>query len=184
MNFNVHSRLEGQHAFLSASKYHWINYDEEKLVATFSKFQAAQRGTELHSLACQLIRQGVKLPKSKKTLNRYVNDGIGFKMEPEILLYYSDNCFGTADTISFRKNVLRISDYKSGETPASIKQLMVYAALFCLEYGYKPVEIEIELRLYQTDDAILYIPEAEDILLIMEKIIAFDKKLEELKIGG
>jgi hypothetical protein len=180
----VHSRLEGQHAFLSASKYHWINYDEEKLVATFSKFQAAQRGTELHSLACQLIRQGVKLPKSKKTLNRYVNDGIGFKMEPEILLYYSDNCFGTADTISFRKNVLRISDYKSGETPASIKQLMVYAALFCLEYGYKPVEIEIELRLYQTDDAILYIPEAEDILLIMEKIIAFDKKLEELKIGG
>jgi len=180
----VHSRLEGQHAFLSASKYHWINYDEEKLVATFSKFQAAQRGTELHSLACQLIRQGVKLPKSKKTLNRYVNDGIGFKMEPEILLYYSDNCFGTADTISFRKNVLRISDYKSGETPASIKQLMVYAALFCLEYGYKPVEIEIELRLYQTDDAILYIPESEDILLIMEKIIAFDKKLEELKIGG
>lgn len=184
MNFNLHSRLEGQHAFLSASKYHWINYDEEKLVATFAKFQAAQKGTELHALACQLIQQGVKLPKSKKTLNRYVNDGIGFQMQPEVLLYYSDNCFGTADTISFRKNILRISDYKSGDTPASIKQLMIYAALFCLEYGYKPQDIETELRLYQSDDMVLCIPTPEEILRIMGTIISFDKKIEEMKIGG
>ena len=27
MIFNKHSALEGQHAFLGASKYHWINYD-------------------------------------------------------------------------------------------------------------------------------------------------------------
>jgi len=115
MNFNVHSRLEGQHAFLSASKYHWINYDEEKLISTFTKYQAIQRGTDLHELASQLIRLGVKLPKANKTFNLYVNDAIGFKMETEQPLYYSDNCFGTADAISFRKNILRIHDLKSGE---------------------------------------------------------------------
>lgn len=184
MNFNVHSHLEGQHAFLSASKYHWINYDEEKLALAYRKARASQLGTEHHELACKLIRLGIKLPKSRKTLNRYVNDAIGFQMQPEVLLYYSDNCFGTADTISFKKNVLRISDYKSGESPASIKQLYVYAALFCLEYGYKPMELEIELRLYQYDDVTFYTPLAEEILYIMSKIISFDKQIEKIKIGG
>jgi hypothetical protein len=184
MNFNNHSRLEGQHAFLSASKYHWINYDEDKLVNAFIKYQATQRGTELHALACQCIRLGVKLPKTRNTLNLYVNDAIGFKMQTEQPLYFSDNCFGTADTISFKKNVLRIHDLKTGETPASMKQLMIYNALFCLEYGFKPNEIEIELRLYQSDDVIMYTPEPYEIYDIMEKIIAFDKKIEQLKIGG
>jgi len=184
MNFNLHSRLEGQHAFLSASKYHWINYDEEKLISTFTKFQAIQRGTELHDLASNLIRLGVKLPKTNKTLNLYVNDAIGFKMETEQILYYSDNCFGTADTISFRQDRLRIHDLKSGETPASVKQLMVYNALFCLEYNIKPTEIETELRLYQLDEVIIHTPEPDDIFNIMEKIIIFDKKIEQLKIGG
>jgi len=184
MNFNSHSRLEGQHAFLSASKYHWINYDEEKLISTFLKFQNLQRGTELHDLASNLIRLGVKLPKTNKTLNLYVNDAIGFKMETEQILYYSDNCFGTADTIGFKQGHLRIHDLKSGETPASIKQLMVYNALFCLEYNIKPTEIETELRLYQSDEVIIHSPEADDIFNIMDKIIAFDKKIEQLKIGG
>jgi len=184
MNFNRHSHLEGQHAFLSASKYHWINYDEEKLISTFIKFQAIQKGTELHELASNLIRLGVKLPKSNKTLNLYVNDAIGFKMEPEQVLYYSDNCFGTADTISFRKDMLRIHDLKSGESPASIKQLMVYNALFCLEYKIKPTAIETELRLYQSDSVIVHVPDPNDIFNIMDKIIMFDKRIEELKIGG
>ena len=184
MNFNKHSHLEGQHAFLSASKYHWINYDEEKLIATFSKFQAAQRGTELHELACRCIELGVKLPKTRGSLNQYVNDAIGFKMQTEQILYFSDNCFGTADTISFRKNTLRIHDLKTGETPASIKQLMVYTALFCLEYNIKPVEIEIELRLYQADEVLVHLPEPEEIFNIMDKIIQFDKRIEQIKIGG
>ena len=34
VNFNNHYNLEGQHAFLSASNYHWINYDEEKIEKT------------------------------------------------------------------------------------------------------------------------------------------------------
>ena len=31
MIFNRHDELEGLHAFLSASNYHWINYSEEKV---------------------------------------------------------------------------------------------------------------------------------------------------------
>ena len=184
MNFNSHSRLEGQHAFLSASKYHWINYDEDKLISTFLKYQAIQRGTNLHELASNLIKLGVKLPKSNKTLNLYVNDAIGFKMITEQPLYYSDNCFGTADAICFRKNCLRIHDLKNGEEPGSIKQLMVYTSLFCLEYNIKPENIEIELRLYQYDKVLIHIPEPNDILTISDKIITFDKKIEQIKMEG
>lgn len=186
MNFNKHLKLEGQHAFLSASKYHWINYDEDKLIASFIKYQASQRGVELHELACRCIRLGVKLPKTKNTLNMYVNDAIGFKMHAEQILYFSDNCFGTADTICFRNNILRIHDFKSGESPTSINQLLVYNSLFCLEYHINPNTISSELRLYQSADILVHIPEPEEIQNIMNKIIDFDKKIEELKneVGG
>jgi hypothetical protein len=184
MNFNSHSHLEGQHAFLSASKYHWINYDEEKLIATYSKFQAAQRGTDMHALAAQLIKLGVKLPKNGKTFNMYVNDAIGFKMQPEQVLYYSDNCFGTADTINFKSNFLRVHDLKNGESPTSIKHLIIYEALFCLEYNIKPSEIESELRIYQSDDIQVHRPEPEEVFYVMDKIITFDKRIDQLKIGG
>lgn len=184
MNFNRHLNLEGQHAFLSASKYHWINYDEEKLIKTFTAFQAAQRGTDLHELASRCIQLGVKLPRTKSALNCYVNDAIGFKMETEQVLYYSDNCFGTADTISFRNNMLRIHDLKTGVTPTSMNQLLVYAALFCLEYIVKPTEIDMELRLYQSDTIMIDSPTPDMVSEIMDKIIFFDKKIELLKIGG
>ena len=180
MDFNPHSNLLGKHAFLSASKYHWINYDEEKLISVFNKHLAVQRGTRLHEFAKECISLGVKLPRTKKTLNMYVNDAIGFKMTPEQPLYYSDNCFGTADAISFRNNQLRIHDYKSGETPASMSQLEVYAALFCLEYGFKPADIYTELRIYQLDQVLIHNPEAEVISSIMGKIIVFDKRIETI----
>ena len=182
MDFNPHYELEGLHAFLSASKYHWINYDEEKLTNSYLKYQAVQRGTRLHDLAAQLISEGIKLPKSKKTLNQYVNDAIGFKMTPEQPLYYSPNCFGTADTISFKKDFLRIHDLKTGETPASIHQLEIYAALFCLEYGIAPSDIGIELRIYQLDEVQINNPESELIRSIMDKIIIFDQRIEKLKL--
>jgi hypothetical protein len=184
MNFNRHSNLEGQHAFLSASNYHWVNYDEEKLETVYSNFQATQRGVQLHSLAEQCINLGVKLPRNSQSLNSYVNDAIGFKMTTEQVLYYSDNCYGTADAISFRKNVLRIHDYKSGTTKASMKQLLVYAALFCLEYSVAPSEIEIELRMYQNDEVLVEVPDPEEVLSIMNTIVRFDKKIEQLKLAG
>jgi len=169
------------HAFLSASKYSWINYDEDKLDRTFLNAMAAQRGTELHQLANDLIRLGVKLPATKKTLNLYVNDAIGFKMNPEQVLFVSENCFGTADAISFKKNKLRIHDLKNGVTPTSEHQLEIYAAMFCLEYGFKPFEIEIELRIYQNDEVRIYDADPVDVDLIMRKIINFDKRITAMR---
>jgi len=162
MNWNRHSNLEGHHAFLSASSYHWINYDEEKVADTYAKWRAAQRGTQLHAFAAQCITLGQKLPRSGKTLNMYVNDAIGYKMTPEQVLYYSPNCFGTADTISFRNNMLRIHDLKTGETPAHMEQLMIYA-------------------IYQNDEILCHNPTIEDIFPIMDRIITFDKIINNLK---
>jgi len=105
----------------------------------------------------------------------YVNDAIGFKMTPEQPLYYSDNCFGTADTICFRDNLLRIHDFKSGVIKAHMEQLRIYAALFCLEYKIKPGNIDMELRIYQSNDIVTENPTAEIIVPIMDKIITFDK---------
>lgn len=182
MNFNNHSMLEGKHAFLGASKYHWINYDADKVADSYSRFLAVQKGTELHDFAAQCIKLGQKLPRSKKTLNMYVNDAIGFKMTPEQVLYYSENCFGTADSISFRNGLLRIHDLKTGAIPAHMEQLMIYAALFCLEYKVKPSEIDMELRIYQSDNVFYHNPTAEDIVPIIDKIISFDKIIANIKL--
>lgn len=184
VNFDDHSDLIGKHAFLSASRYHWINYSSEKLDEVFHNSQAAKRGTELHEFAHQAIRLGIKLPDTPKTLNLYVNDAIGYKMNPEQILYYSDNCYGTADAISFRRNFLRIHDLKTGVNDASFNQLLIYVALFCLEYGVKPGEIEIELRIYQNDDIQVCVPVVEDIIRIMDLIMAFDRRIEVLKAEG
>lgn len=181
MNFNKHYALEGLHAFLGASKYHWLNDDNEKLANRYLKQLAVQRGTELHEFAAQCIKLGQKLPKSQKTLNMYVNDAIGYKMSPEVVLYYSDNCFGTADAISFRNNLLRIHDLKTGEIPAHMEQLMIYAALFCLEYKVKPSTIDIELRIYQSDDVHIATPAGDEIVPIMDKIITADKIINKIK---
>jgi len=181
MNFNKHSNLEGQHAFLGASKYHWINYDDAKLISSYQNFLAIERGTVLHDFASQCINLKQKLPKSNKTLNSFVNDAIGYKMNSEQILYYSDNCFGTADAISFKDNFLRIHDLKTGASPASMNQLLIYTALFCLEYKKKPIDIHVELRIYQNDQITVYEPAVDEIVPIMDKIISFDKLLSKLK---
>ena len=184
MNFNKHLNLVGKHAFLSASKYHWINDDEEKLISRYRSYLAVERGTELHEYACMAIQLRRKQPRTKETLNQYVNDAIGFQMTPEQPLYYSDNCFGTADAISFKNNLLRIHDLKTGATPAHMEQLMIYAALFCLEYNYEPKDIDIELRIYQSDNIIAETPEPEVIKAIMDIIIAADRIVNKAKEEG
>ena len=78
MNWNTHSNLRGAHAFLGASKYHWLNYDDKKLRESYLNALAVKRGTELHDFAATCIRLKQKLPKSAKTLNAYVNDAIGY----------------------------------------------------------------------------------------------------------
>lgn len=184
MIWHDHSKLTGKHAFMGASKYHWINYTEEKMIQSYRNAEAVARGIELHELAARLIKNNIRLPKNNTSLNAYVNDAIGYKMDTEKMLYYSDNCFGTADAISFKKNVLRIHDYKSGTNTASMNQLLIYAALFCLEYNKKPGDIEIVLRIYQNGQIVEEIPEPKDIVFIMDKIISFDRLIENLKSGG
>ncbi len=181
MNFNKHYDLVGEHAFLSASKYHWSNYDEDKISSSYLKYLATQRGTELHDFASKCIQLKQKLPKTRKSLNTFVNDAIGYRMRSEQPLFYSVNAFGTADAISFRDNLLRIHDLKTGVSPVSMRQLEIYSAYFCLEYKVNPKEIEIELRIYQGDEIVIYKPEGADIRQIMDKIIVFDKKIELIK---
>lgn len=184
MNFKDHSKLEGQHAFLSASNYHWLNYSSEKLQQVYLAAKAKEKGTRLHSFAKEAIELGVKLPRAEKTLNLYVNDAIGFKMTPEQILYYSDNAFGTADAISFRKELLRIHDLKTGESKASMAQLEIYQALFCLEYRINPRDIHSELRIYQSNMIQAYSPDPNRIIEIMDTIVEFDKIIEQMKSGG
>lgn len=181
MIFNSHLDLAGKHAVLSASKHHWINYTDEKMDRVYATQMAAMKGTQLHDLASTLIKMGVKLPNTSKTLNKYVNDAIGFRMEPEKILFYSYNAFGTADAISFRDGFLRIHDLKTGVIPGSFHQLEIYAAFFCLEYGYKPAEIQIELRIYQSDEVLLFEPDFDEITRIMGRIIAFDRRIDEIR---
>lgn len=184
MKFNDHSSLEGKHAFLSASSYHWINYDLDKLETVYLNARAREYGVELHDLACRCIRLGTKLPRTKTTLNMYVNDAIGYRMTPEQVLYYSPNCFGTADAISFRDGFLRIHDFKSGVVPASMHQLEIYAALFCLEYLVSPTKIQGELRIYQSNEIIAHDFISDDIQAIMDKIVSFDERINELQEEG
>lgn len=187
MNFNAHGELTGRHATLSPSSYHWINYTDEKLEIWFNNRLEAARGTALHEFAHQAITLGIKLPRSPKTINMYVNDAIGFRMESEQLLYYSDNCFGTADAIRFepKKLSLRIHDLKNGISPASMHQLEVYAALFCLEYGieygFRPGDLDIELRIYQNDEIEIFVPELDDIIRIMDRIVVFSRRIDQMK---
>lgn len=183
MDFRKHSELEGKHAFLGASKYSWLNYDDDKLSEAFRNENARYRGTKLHEFASQCINLREKLADSNKTLNMFVNDAIGFRMQSEQVLYYSENCFGTADAIGFSEKTtkLRIHDLKTGLIPGNMKQLYIYTSLFCLEYAMDPHELDIELRIYQFDDFTIDVPETTDILRIMQRIVHFDRLLSELK---
>lgn len=181
MNFNKHSELEGKHAFLSASKYHWIRYDTAKMADVFHGYFAAEEGTKLHDFAAHCVRMGQKLQKKKKTLNMYVNDTVDFGMKAEQPLYYSRNFFGTADAISFENGILRIHDFKSGTIPAHEEQLFIYAALFCLEYDVAPEDIQIELRIYQNDDVSIYRPDPAIIREIMSRGVEFDSLIEDIR---
>lgn len=192
MQWNDHSKQvpEGTHAFLGASNYHWINYDLSKLEEVFKNDRAKKEGTQTHEFAALCIKRRQKLPKSKATLNQYVNDAVGFKMDPEVPLYFSEFCFGTADSISFKNHpdknsnyryFLRIHDLKTGKIPAKFTQLEIYAALFFLEYKIKPEETEVELRIYQNDEVNVCMPDMKRVDSIMKQIVIFSKHLEKLK---
>lgn len=179
MNWNDHSRLKGSHAPFSPSQPAWLRYDSHKLLLARENQEAKKRGTELHEWAEKTINLGIKQKKTKQALNAYVNDAIGFAMDTEKTLYYSGNFYGTADAICFRDGLLRIHDLKTGKTPVRMDQLLVYAALFCLEYRYDPIDISIELRIYQGSEVIIHEPVPEEVQEIMDIIVEDDKLLRD-----
>lgn len=183
MRFNDHSAIRGKHAFLTPSQPSWSNYTDEKLEHRWAAWSASTRGTALHDLAAALIKLGVPLPEEPvTTLSLYVNDALGFRMTPEQPLFYSENCFGHADGIAFRNNKLRIADLKNGITPAHVRQLEIYAAIFCLEYKHKPHKLDgIELRIYQHNDVRIYDADADVIAHLMDRIVTFDRRIRELR---
>lgn len=181
MNWNRHADIEGKHAFLSASKYHWIRYDNAKMADVFHGYFAAEEGTKIHDFASHCIQMKQKLAKKKKTLNMFVNDAVDLGMKSEQPLYYSRNCFGTADAIFFENGELKIFDLKSGVLAAHEEQLYVYAALFCLEYSVNPEDIQIELRIYQNDEVHIYVPDPAIIRDIMDKAVEFDALIEGIR---
>lgn len=184
MKFRDHKNLEGLHALFSPSQSHWLRYDDEKVIEVLRNRKAAEMGSRLHQWAKDTIDLGIKQSRSKNTLSAYVNDAIGFKMSTEVVLFYSERFFGTADAISFRydksrgRDVLRIHDLKTGKVgkiESHLEQLVVYAALFCLEYHVKPGDIDIELRVYKNDDVVCYEPTVDEVAHVIDRIIHLDK---------
>lgn len=180
MIFNDNSSLKGTHAPFSPSKSSWLRYSDNKAIETFEKMKATEMGTRLHDWAENTIKLGIKQPRSNKTIYAYVNDAIGYRMDTEVLLYYSDRFYGTCDAISYKRKKLRIHDLKTGVIPVKMEQLEIYAALFCLEYKVKPHDIEIELRIYQNDEMFVHNPEPEHIQDIMNHIIHLDNLLTSI----
>lgn len=210
MTLNKHFDLEGKHAMLSASSWRWINDDIESLTKRICSQYSQLMGTLLHEIAYKHIKYRMKMNRYDKknvmlellskgipglvidtldfdvifdNLMTYINDAIGFKMEPEVVLRYSNNFFGTTDAINFneKERFLRIHDYKSGVLPAHMEQLMIYAALFCLEYRIKPGEIDTELRIYQNNEIVFHNPGADEIAPICDKIVTFDNFITKMK---
>ena len=185
MQFNMHRNLEGLHAPFSPSQSAWLRYDDERVLEAYSNKRAAELGTRLHAWAKETIDLGIRMPRTNKTLDAYVNDAIGFKMATEVVLFYSPRFFGTADAISFRNKFLRIHDLKTGKVgkiEKHVEQLEIYAALFCLEYKIDPHDIKIELRVYKNDEPLKHIPDPDNIVEIMDRIEYLDGLLEQLEL--
>lgn len=203
MIWHDHSKLKGTHAFCSASNFSWRNYDLVKLEQIKVSSYAAPIGTALHELAAEYIKKGFEIKKTDKhgilgylvvqkkfpqkvididyifpNFMAYVNDGIRFSMDPEVVLYYSDNFFGTADCLSWENGILQISDLKTGKSEPKFTQLENYAALFCLEYKVKPKDIkQIIFRLYHGEELMVAEPPSDILNPVIDQIVEFNKFL-------
>ena len=187
MIYKDHSRLRGKHAMLSPSDGAWADYEpeerRERLQSKRDGYYAKIKGTEDHAFAELCIKRRQKLPRTRQTLNWYVNDAIKYRLVPEIPLYYSDTCFGTADALRYdeKKRLLIIHDLKTGATPAKFRQLELYAALFCFDYEIDPYATDFVLRIYQSDDCIEEVPDSEQIASRMNAIMESVEIIEELE---
>lgn len=210
MIWNEHSELRGKHATFAPSNPSFLNYslepqNEDVIFQRFSSQYSAQIGTIVHDFAQERILYNQKLHKTNKSdllirllksgvppvvidldyiysnLIPYVNDAISFRMDPEVILKYSDDCFGTSDAVCYRDKELRIHDLKTGRSTVHMDQLLVYAALFFLEYKASPETTSTVLRIYQASDILEDRPEPERIRAAMNQIVELDKKVKKWK---
>ena len=65
-----------------------------------------------------------------------------------------------------------------------MEQLIKYAALFALEYNINPIDIQTELRIYQANEAVIYIPQPEEVRDMMTVIVDNDAILERFTMRG
>lgn len=186
--FKRHAKLEGTHATLSPSSPAWLRYTEEHLLERLTTLEAAARGTRLHETASRCISDGIRLRDDgdHPYLAEYVNDAIDYGMVAEQSLFYSFNIYGTADAIGFDpvNLFLRIFDLKSGKTKPDPDQLYVYAALFCLEYGYLPFEIQGELRFYKRSGTEIYDIDRGYLSNVYDTIRISDEIIEQRRTEG
>ena len=161
------------HATFSPSDKAWLNYDREKIRQRVLSARAVQRGTELHELAKHCIDMRTPLDPSNGIISVYVKDCIAYEMDTEVSLMYSEDIGGTADALKFdmAEGILRISDLKTGERKASIAQVVLYAALWCLINRVDPMSIGYDLRIYgHTSQRLASGFEKEDEELVCEKV--------------
>ena len=213
MIWNEHSELRGKHAVFAPSNPSFLNYSldsdsDEIIFQRFASQYSAQIGTIVHDFAEERILYNQKLHKTNRSdllirllksgippivinldyiygnLIPYVNDAISFRMDPEVILKYSDDCFGTTDAICYRDKELIIHDLKTGKAPVHMDQLLVYAALFFLEYKANPETTSTILRIYQASDILEDRPEPERIRAAMDQIVELDKKVKKWKAEG
>lgn len=192
--FNSHPKLEGTHAFLSPSSPSWLRYDRERLIERLSTARAAALGTELHETMARNISRRIKLMPHPDwpVLDHYVNDAIEYDMVPEQMLFYSLNCYGTADAIGFEEYIddprfdgfLRVHDLKTGASKATMDQLYVYAGIFCREYNHKPFRLDGELRIYQGDQVFIESIDRTYLSFVYDRIKWGDETIEDYRSGG
>ena len=142
--------IQDKHALFSPSEKAWIRYDKEKIVNKVQQAEAILRGTLLHELAASCIKLKVTLGKENGIISEYVQDCIQCGCETERQVYYSEYIYGTADAIRFDVDarLLYIFDLKTGEKAVPIDQVLIYAAIWCLEHGISPEDINYDLRIY------------------------------------
>lgn len=173
-SWEPHFELSNRHAFMAPSKKAWLNYNPDRIREVWINDKAKEEGTRLHAYASEAIMLKQKQARSKRAVAQFINDAIGFGMDSEITLAYSLNCFGTCDAILFKDGLLRIHDLKTGKGKVYFDQLVIYAALFCLEYHADPEQMDFELRIYQGMEVMVYEPTAEEIIRTMDHIQVMD----------
>ncbi len=101
----------------------------------------------------------------------------------EDILTADDSYNGNADLMHY--GVKRRSGrypYGSGENPYQHSGDFLSRVEELKKQGCSEKDIaEMELRIYQNDEVLIHNPEVDEIVPIMDKIIAFDKLLEKVK---